>query len=617
MTISPLTRSGASAPVPGAATRDARRDLVRRIDATLEAWRVFRVDDADGETGLVETDLLRLREAAARDTVTAGLFGLIKRGKSTILNALVGDLVSPAGVTPETAVPVHVEYGPVEQIHAYRVDGAVGELDRETLRDHTSLRGRARDRGITHVRWQLPAPVLAAGLRLVDTPGLDDAEADELFVQRTKQELAAVDLGIVTFLSPPTVGAAEMRFLEEVVASGPERVLVVANLYPQHFDDPTAREDVVDYVRRRVGETVDHDRLQLVTICAEEAWVARRDGDDEAFERSGGAALVTALGEVVDRTVGASALAELEDELERILGHARRELDLRIDVLRSEERMAAREQELRDHLATFEADLDRPIEAAVRELKALGSQGRTLMQQHQLATKRKLSEARSTEDVQRVLTEAIRAVEVRSEDLFRAAQIRITRTLMELDAALDHRADATLLDLGAAQRVELDARLRARRTRAATLGSAAVGGLVGAGAGVALVGAALGPIGLIGGALLAWRLRETRSALGELTTLRVEVSDRLAAVVDELMQELDRRLDRMVEEARRLAHERRVAFTADLRSTLEAIVELGQDPCLRAEALVRALHASEVIGEREPESPIALDEPTDLQTVQA
>jgi hypothetical protein len=605
-----------SLPVPGVGLDARRRALLARIDTVAAAWEVFEHDRSGDEPGLIATDLRRLREAARRDTVTAGLFGLIKRGKSTLLNAIVGDAVSPACATPETAVPVQVRHGEQELIEAWHVDGHVRPLDRASLRDHTSQQGRARDAGVTHVRWQLPAPVLAGGLQLVDTPGLDDADADDFFVARTKQELAAVDLGIVTFLSPPTVGAVEMDFLREILACGPERILVVANLFPQHFDDPTARDAVVEYVRGRIADVVGDRPLNFVTVCAEAAWVARRDGDPGGFERAGGAALLSAIDEIVQHTVGLPAIRSLEGELDTIVRRARAEVDLRLGLLRSEEAMDEREREVRSHLVSFEEDLDRPLDTAVRELRGLSAQARSLLQQHQLSTKRELSEARSVEEIEEVLSDAVRRVEVRSEDVFRAAQVRITRTLMELDAALDQRAHQTLLDLGASHRVVVEAQDAVGRRRVASLGTAAVGGLVGAGAGLVLVGAALGPIGLVGGALLAWRLKEARSSRRELTELRIEVSDRLASVVEEITRELDLRIDAMVREARSMALERRQAFTADLRATLDTFADLRDDPCYRAEALVRAMHTEDVLAGVAGAVRSALDDPADLEAVQ-
>ena len=80
--------------------------------------------------GAIEAALLRLAEFARElhsdhvfedasglaERVSEGRFyvaciGQFKRGKSTLLNALLGDRVLPAAVLPVTAVPTVVRYG--------------------------------------------------------------------------------------------------------------------------------------------------------------------------------------------------------------------------------------------------------------------------------------------------------------------------------------------------------------------------------------------------------------------------------------------------------------------------------------------------------------------------
>lgn len=58
----------------------------------------------------------RLDQQALRVVVA----GEAKRGKSTLVNALLGREVVPSGVVPLTAVTTTIRYGPVEQVVARR-----------------------------------------------------------------------------------------------------------------------------------------------------------------------------------------------------------------------------------------------------------------------------------------------------------------------------------------------------------------------------------------------------------------------------------------------------------------------------------------------------------------
>ena len=82
------------------------------------ALRLLRLADLAQELG-AEPVVEEARELAAR--VSEGRFyvaciGQFKRGKSTLLNALIGHAVVPTGFVPVTAVPTVIRFG--DELHA-------------------------------------------------------------------------------------------------------------------------------------------------------------------------------------------------------------------------------------------------------------------------------------------------------------------------------------------------------------------------------------------------------------------------------------------------------------------------------------------------------------------
>src|SRR5579871_5671399 len=98
--------------------------------------------------------------------------GEAKRGKSTLINALLGRPVLPSGVTPLTAVATTVRYGEDPHAEVRFGDGHEEKHPLAALDDLVTERGNPRNRrGIAAVTAFVDAPVLAAGIELVDTPG--------------------------------------------------------------------------------------------------------------------------------------------------------------------------------------------------------------------------------------------------------------------------------------------------------------------------------------------------------------------------------------------------------------------------------------------------------------
>jgi ribosome biogenesis GTPase A len=130
--------------------------------AELTAWGTQR--DREQLTALLDRlDAERLRVLVA---------GEAKRGKSTLVNALLGRDLLPSGVTPLTAVTTTVRYGDDERAEVRFLDGHEEKYPLAALPDLVTERGNPGNRRrIAGVTAYVTAPVLEGGVELVDTPG--------------------------------------------------------------------------------------------------------------------------------------------------------------------------------------------------------------------------------------------------------------------------------------------------------------------------------------------------------------------------------------------------------------------------------------------------------------
>jgi GTPase Era involved in 16S rRNA processing len=116
--------------------------------------------------------------------------GAFSTGKSTLINALLGDKLLGVQVTPETCLPTEIHYAEHESITIMNAQGRVSEISREQLKDQHFP--------ITHVDDEywidigLPTSVLAdfSDLILVDMPGWESgisahSQAIDSYVHRS------------------------------------------------------------------------------------------------------------------------------------------------------------------------------------------------------------------------------------------------------------------------------------------------------------------------------------------------------------------------------------------------------------------------------------------------
>jgi Dynamin family len=158
-------------------------------------------------------DELRGRLAGQRLRVLVA--GEAKRGKSTLVNALLGRPVLPMGVTPLTALATTVRYGHDEGATAVSRDGHTETFQLSALDDLVTERGNPGNcRNLTSVTVVVDAPVLACGLELVDTPGTGSVYAHNTAV--AEGALETMDAAVFVLTADPPISASERDLMARV-----------------------------------------------------------------------------------------------------------------------------------------------------------------------------------------------------------------------------------------------------------------------------------------------------------------------------------------------------------------------------------------------------------------
>jgi GTP-binding protein EngB required for normal cell division len=161
--------------------------------------------------------LMAVRDRIAAQRLRVLVAGEAKRGKSTLVNALLDRAVLPAGVTPLTAVATTVRYGARPRTEVTFADGHEERHSLAALEDLVTERGNPGNRrGLQRVIVYVDAPVLTDGVELVDTPG-----AGSVFTWDTQaayDALENMDAAIFVLTADPPVSASERDLLRRVAA---------------------------------------------------------------------------------------------------------------------------------------------------------------------------------------------------------------------------------------------------------------------------------------------------------------------------------------------------------------------------------------------------------------
>jgi small GTP-binding protein len=240
----------------------------------------------------------RLRAARLRVLVV----GEAKRGKSTVVNALLGREVLPTGVTPLTAVPTTVTHGGGEALEVAFTNGQTAHCPLSALEDFGTERGNpGNSRGVAAITVSLEAPILARGVEIVDTPGTGSVHAHN--TAAADEVLPTMDAAIFVLTADPPVSAAERDLLERVRELSVTTFVV---LNKADYADAAGLAEAVEFTERVAGQAVGGP-VRVYPVSARAALSAAGDAGFAAFAADFGAYLGT--GAAAD--LGRSAAAQL------------------------------------------------------------------------------------------------------------------------------------------------------------------------------------------------------------------------------------------------------------------------------------------------------------------
>jgi GTP-binding protein EngB required for normal cell division len=255
----------------------------------------------------------------AEDRFNLAVVGQFKRGKSTLMNAVLGRDLLPTGLLPLTSAITTLCYGSAERVLLRRQGWTwEQEVPLAQLADWITERGNpGNEKGLLEARVELPLPFLRRGLHFIDTPGIGSARHEN--TATTYAFLPQMDAVIfVTSVEAP-LSEAEERFLADIRGQVRQLFVVVNKM---DMLGSTDREEVLAYIQARVEQSVGTGHARLFPLSARDGLTARLNHDDAAFQRSKLAPFEQALTVFLAEEQGRTFLVSVLDRALRLFDEA-------------------------------------------------------------------------------------------------------------------------------------------------------------------------------------------------------------------------------------------------------------------------------------------------------
>jgi len=316
-------------PLQGAETARSTGEIAGRLEALTAVAVEVGADSIGG-------DAAELNERLAQGRFFVACVGQFKRGKSTLLNALLGRSILPTGVIPVTTAVTVLRYGATLTAQVRFGDGRRLAIDPALLVDYVSeARNPENRKGVLAAEVMVPNALLQSGMCLVDTPGLGSVFAANSAT--TRAFVPQIDAVLVVVGTDPPISGEELELVEEVGVLV-DHLLVVLNKSDRVSDAESHEAEA--FTRRVIATRLEKDIGDIYRVSATERLAGRPTRDWTRLE-DGLAALAARSAAVVD-AAAARGLARLARALLRELDEQRDALTRPVEE--SEHRLASLRQ---------------------------------------------------------------------------------------------------------------------------------------------------------------------------------------------------------------------------------------------------------------------------------
>jgi GTP-binding protein EngB required for normal cell division len=254
---------------------------LQRLEQTTDEVRLLReLERISTAHGLVEfrAAITALLDRLETTTFEIGVFGRVSSGKSSLLNHLLGGDYLPVGVTPVTALPTRIQYGPSPLAIIEFAEREPLTTDLSRLAEFCAeQQNPGNTKHVARIRIAVPASSLREGVTFVDTPGLGSlaiAGAEE-----TVAYLPRCDLGIMLIDAASTLTQEDLVVIEALYRSGATATVLLSKA---DLLTPDERAHAIEYVRRQLREQAQLDLpVHLVSVRGVEVTLCDRWFENE------------------------------------------------------------------------------------------------------------------------------------------------------------------------------------------------------------------------------------------------------------------------------------------------------------------------------------------------
>ena len=332
-----------------------KRPILEIVKDTADVFSKYEI--TKGELERTE----ELIEKLENQEITISVIGQFKRGKSTLVNAILEDKILPVGIVPVTAVVTTIEYGD-KAATVHFDNGVIKEISFDEMSSFINEQENNDNHlGVSKVALYCPSPFLKKGLTFVDTPGVGSVHQKNSDAAYSYVKESDAVIFMLSVDSP--INQIEIDFLKNAKEYAAKFYFAVNKI---DSIDRSDLEEYLQYCRTLICKLMGADNIQLFPVSA------RTSEGVQALKDAIEADCQTTVQEIIEhsaklkmRDIATSALSQI-DLYRTALKMPAREFDAMFKELN--EFFAEIKQEAAEFAESFRSN-PRMLEAHMNDIK--------------------------------------------------------------------------------------------------------------------------------------------------------------------------------------------------------------------------------------------------------
>lgn len=204
-------------------------------------------------------EIQKVRRQLSSRQYRVAVIGEFKRGKSSLINAIIGSQVLPTDILPMTAAITRVTYGPQKKILIHFKDGHTEEKSVEELLEYATKYDAQKAQMASSIREIVvyyPSVFCQNHIDILDTPGLNDNES---MTDVTYSVLGDVDAAMVVISATHPMSMTEQKLILDLIEQRQIRHLI---FIVTHIDSVSRRNSEKDRMIAFIKDRISQDVLQ-------------------------------------------------------------------------------------------------------------------------------------------------------------------------------------------------------------------------------------------------------------------------------------------------------------------------------------------------------------------